>query len=109
MAVRTSEVAHVLNDPEYFDIDLSEHLQSLPGILQAYITRGRDDDGACERNSLYEGNHHVTCSGRQIHHEIIQLAPVHLLQKLPDDLMQHRPAHDQWLIAGRDIPDRNGL
>ena len=36
-----------------------------------------------------------------------KLAPLHLLQKLANDLVQHRAAHDQRLIAGGNESDRN--
>jgi hypothetical protein len=64
---------------------------------------------AGQRHGLDQRNHHIAGARGQIDHQVIQLAPVHLLQKLADDLVQHRPAHHQRLVPGRNVADGNGL
>src|ERR1700722_14063392 len=56
MAVRASEVAHVLDDAEDFDIDLCKHLEGFACVLQADIAGRGDDNGSCKRNSLDQGD-----------------------------------------------------
>ncbi len=45
--------------------------------------------------------------GRKIDQKKIEFAPLHLLQELANDLVQHGTAHHQWLIAGRDKAHRD--
>ena len=109
MAVRAGEVAHVLDDAEDFDIDLGEHFEGLARVLQADVAGGGDDDGAGERDRLDERNDDVAGAGRQIDDEVVEFAPFDLLQKLADDLVEHGAAHDQGLVAGRDVADGDGF
>ena len=86
-----------------------EHLESLARILQADVAGRGDDDGAGERDGLHQRDDHVAGAGRQIDDEVVEFAPVHLLQKLADDLVEHGSAHDHGLVAGRDVADGDGL
>ena len=47
--------------------------------------------------------------GGKVDDQEVELAPLHLLEELADDLVQHRSAHHQRLVAGRDQPDRDEL
>ena len=109
MAVRAGKVAHILDDAEHFDVDLREHLHSLARVLQADIAGRGDDHRAGQRNGLDQRDHHVAGARRQIDDEVVEFAPIHLLQKLADDLVKHGAAHDQRLVAGRNVADRDGL
>src|ERR1700677_739139 len=109
VAVRAGELAHVFHQPQHFDVDLMEHLQSLTRILQRNIGRRRYDDGAGEWNCLHERDDYVPGTRRQIDQQKIKFAPLHLLQELADDLVQHGAAHDHRLIARGDKPNRNEL
>ena len=52
---------------------------------------------------------HVAGTRRQIHHEIVQLAPVHAEQALLERLVRHRAAPDQRLISGAHVAHRHEL
>jgi hypothetical protein len=45
----------------------------------------------------------------QIDQQEVQIAPSHLLKKLANDLVQHRAAHDHWLVTRRDQANGNHL
>ena len=86
-----------------------EHLEGLARVLQADVAGRGDDHGAGERDGLHQRDDHVAGAGRQIDDEVIELAPLHLLQELADDLVQHGAAHHHGLVAGRDVADGDGL
>ena len=109
MAMRAGEVAHVLDDAENFDVDLGEHLQSLARILKADVAGRGDDNCAGEGNGLHERDDDIAGARRQIDDEVVEFAPINLLQKLADDLVEHGSAHHQGLVAGRDVADGDGL
>ena len=109
MAMRAGEVAHVLDDAEHLDVDLGKHLECLARVLQAHVAGRGNDDCAGERHGLHQRDDHVAGARRQIDDEVIEFAPIHLLQELADDLVQHGSAHDQGLVAGRDVADGDGL
>ena len=109
VAVRAGKVAHVLDDAQHFHIDLRKHAQRLARVFQAHVAGRGNHHRAGERHRLHQRDDHVAGARRQIDNEVIELAPVHLLQELPDDLVQHGPAHHQRLVAGRDVADGDRL
>ena len=44
----------VNNDPEHFDIDLSEHLERLAGVLETHVTRSGDDNRTGQGHCLHQ-------------------------------------------------------
>src|ERR1700742_5191743 len=65
-AVRTLEIAHVLDDAEHGHVDLLEHRQSPPRVDQRQILRRRDDDGALQRYILRQRQLRVAGTRRHI-------------------------------------------
>src|SRR5262249_22436601 len=102
MTMWAEEVAHVLHNAKYVDLDATEHFNCFARVLKGNIGRCRDNDCAGKGHSLEKRNHDVACPRRKINDEEVQLAPLHLLKKLLDDRVKHRPAPHQWTVAGTD-------
>ena len=80
---------------------------------------------AGQRHGLDQAELHVAGARRQIHDQVIELAPHHAAQELLHDAVQHRPAPDHGLVArvqqahgdhlqpigvhGQDLPLAEGL
>ena len=101
------EVAHVLDDPEDRNVDALEHLESLSGVDERDLLRGGHDHGSGEGSVLTDGQRGVTRSGREIEHEVVELSPVDVGQKLLDDPVHHRTAPDDGRVLSREKPDRH--
>ncbi len=91
--------------PENFDVDLVEHLEGFASILERDVGGSGDDDGAGEGHGLHERDDDIAGAGGQVDEEDVELTPLHLLQELADDLVEHGAAHDQGLVAGGDEAD----
>src|SRR5581483_803767 len=109
VAVGTNEVTHVLHQADDFDLHLAEHLDGLARVLQRNVTGGGDHDRAGNRDGLDERDSHVAGSRRQVNNQVVELSPVHALQKLADHLVQHGATPDQRLVARGQKADRNHL
>src|SRR3569832_510752 len=72
--------AHVLDDAEHRHLYLFEHLETLAGVQQGDVLRRGDDDRAAHRDALRERELNITGARRQIHHEIVQVVPMGLVQ-----------------------------
>jgi len=51
-AVRTNEIAHVLDDPKDGHLDLLEHRDALDDVRERDCLRRRDDERAAQRHGL---------------------------------------------------------
>src|SRR3989441_3957417 len=105
-AVRTREVAHVLDQPEVGHLERVEHLDGPADVGRGHVLRRRDHDGARHRDALRHGQLHVAGSWWQIDDQVIQLAPVDVEQELLDGAGEHRPAPDGRLVSLDE--ERNG-
>ena len=90
--------AHVFDDAEDGHLEFSEHHDGLGGHGHRQILRRRDDHGSGQGNRLAQAQLNVAGAGRQVHHQIVELAPFDISQKLLDGLVQHRPAPDDGVI-----------
>src|SRR5216683_5551445 len=109
LAIRQRHLRHILHQANHLHLHLMKHLQRLPRILQRDTRPSRNHNRPSQRHRLHQRDHHIARPRRQIHNQKIQLPPLHLLQKLPNNLVQHRSAHHHRLIARRDQPHRNEL
>ena len=81
-AVRADEVAHVLDDAEHRHVHLAEHVERLARVEQRDVLGRRHDHRAGERHTLRHGQLRVAGAGRQVDHEIVQLAPLDVAKHL---------------------------
>src|SRR6185369_7664098 len=109
MAVRASEVAHVFDDAEHFNVNLRKHLESFARILKADVARSGNNYGSCKRHRLHQRDDYIAGTGRQIHDQVVEFAPIDLLKKLANDLVQHWPAHHHRLVSRGYVADRDRL
>ena len=58
---------------------------------------------------MHQRDDHIAGAGGQIDDEVVEFAPIDLLQKLANDLVQHGTAHHHGLVARRDVADGDGL
>ena len=107
--MRADISAHVLHDTEDGELKFLDELHGLGGIEDGDLLRCRDNDCAgdigcklCDRKSLIAG------SRRQIDNEVIQLAPVDILEELPDCRILHRTSPDnRACLVGEQERHRN--
>src|SRR5205814_6672861 len=108
-ALRAHVVAHVLDQPEYGHLEFLEHGDGFRGHGQGQVLRGRDDHRAGERNGLREAQLNVARAGRQVHYQVIELAPAYFAQELLHGLVEHGPAPDHGFALGQEVGHRNNL
>ena len=99
----TDETAHVLNDSDDGNLQLTGEGHTFTGIEDGDILGRRHDDCPADpRDQLAGAEGLVACSGRRVDDQIIEIAPVDLFEKLPDDIGLYGSAPDDWVIgAGR--------
>ena len=112
MLVRTvgaDEVAHVLDDADDRDFQLLEHGHAFGHILQGDVLRCRHDDHAGQWDQLRQAQRRVTRARRQVNHQVIEVTPVEILQKLLDSAVDHRSAPDDRLAFIQEKANRDQL
>ena len=77
IAVRTHEVAHVLNHAHQVNLHLAEHFDGFARILQGNIGWRRNYDRAGQRNGLNQRQRHVSGARRQVHDQVVEFSPNH--------------------------------
>src|SRR5579875_2337059 len=108
-AAWADEVAHVLDDAQDGRLHFLEHRQALDRVGQGDILRRGDDDRAGERNALHQRQLDVTGSGRQVDDEVVELAPLDLVQESSDQLGDERAAPDKRAAGVEQEDDRHQL
>ena len=78
-------VGHVFDNAEDAHPQVLEHLDALDDVDEGEALRGCDDDCAVEFELLAETQLDVSCSRGHIHHQVVQLTPVRLVDELGDD------------------------
>ena len=91
-AVRADVDAHVLDDADDRDADLLEHLEPLARVDQRDVLRRGDDHRAGHRHLLRERQLDVAGAGRHVDDQVVEVAPVGVLEQLLERLRHHRPA-----------------
>src|SRR5215831_10573418 len=109
LAVRAHEVAHVLDHAGHVDLHLAEHLNRLTRVLERNIRRSRDHHGTGQRHSLHQRQCYVARSRRQVDDHVVEMAPFDKAQELTNDLVEHRSAPDDWLVARVEETHRDHL
>src|SRR5688572_28338590 len=94
VAARADEVRHVLDQAEHRHVELVEHGDRLDRVVERHLLRRADDDRARERHLLDQRELHVARAGRQVDHQVVELAPGDVAGEVLDDAVEHRPAPD---------------
>jgi hypothetical protein len=76
------------------DSDLLEHLEALARVDERDVLGRGDDDGARDGHLLRERELDVAGAGRQVDHEVVEVAPLGLAEQLLERLGHHRAAPD---------------
>ena len=97
--MRTLEPAHVLDDSDHGNVDALKHLRAAQCVADGNFLRRRHDDRTLHVRRLDERELRVTCTGRQVDDEEVQLTPRDVAQKLIDDFHHDRTAPNRRLIA----------
>ena len=97
IATITDKIAHVLNNTEKGNFDLLKHFYALVRINQADFLRSGHYHRAGNWCLLSQGQLHIAGTWRQVDNQVIQLAPLHVLQKLLNDATQHGSTKHQGL------------
>ena len=108
-AMRTDEVAHILDHAEQRDFDLVEHRDAAPGVDQRQILRRRNDHRAGERHVLSHGQLRVAGARRHVDDQHVEFAPHDLAQELVQRRDHHRSAPDHRRALVDQEADRHHL
>ena len=108
-AVRAHEAAHVLDDPDDRHVQPAQHRESLGDVRERHVLGRGDEHGATDRHGLGERELRIGGAGRQVHHEVVQLSPLHVAQELRDGAADERAApHDGLALRDEEL-DRDRL
>mmetsp|Transcript_32810 Transcript_32810/g.83279 ORF Transcript_32810/g.83279 Transcript_32810/m.83279 type:complete len:385 (-) Transcript_32810:114-1268(-) len=96
------QARHVLHHPQHAHAHLAAKVDLLTHVDDGHLLRGGDDDGAvrlrARAQALRDGDVLVGGAGRCVHHQVVQLAPVHVLEELLDQPVLARSAPDDRLV-----------
>ena len=85
--------------PSNGNLQLAEHRDGPGGIEQRDLLRRADDHRAGQRQALRQGQRDVAGPGRQVNDQVVERPPVHLVEELLHDPVEHRPPHDDGLFG----------
>ena len=100
-------VGHILDYAQNTHPQILEHLDSLDHIDEGQPLRSGHDDCPVEVELLAETELDVASSRRHVHDQVVELAPVGLVEELRDDRRDNRSAHDGRFLPGK--PKRHTL
>ena len=92
-AAVADEGGHVLDDAENGRFHPLEHVDALLGIDQRNVLRRGDHDCTGNRDLLRQGQLGITCTGRQVDDEVIEVLPVGVVEQLLERLGDIGPRH----------------
>ena len=98
---------HVLHHPQHGDPHLLEHRQAAASILQCNLLGRGHHDNAGHGYRLGQAQLGIASAWRQVHHQHIAFSPIHLIEELADDSVQHRAAPDHRLIGANQQAHRH--
>ena len=99
LAVRADKPAHVFDHPQNGNLELTAEIDGLSHVLKGEILGRRDDHGAVAvGDELRHRKGLIARSRGKVDHQIVQLAPLHIRQKLLDDAHLHRAPPDDRLV-----------
>ena len=90
---------HVLDEAEDRHLQGAEHVDGLVDVDQRDVLRRAHDDGPGDGHELREAQRHVARARRQVHDQVVELAPVHVAEELLDRRVHDRTAHDHGLLG----------
>ena len=97
------EVAHVLDDAGHPQIALLGHVGCPGRDLLGGQRRGSDDDHLGARQHASQAHLDVTGAGGHVDEEVVELAPVHVLQELLHGAVEDQSApHDGAVLVGQE-------
>jgi hypothetical protein len=99
-ALGTGEAAHVLDDAEHREVHLAAEHHTPADVLNGDLLRGRDHHGTV--GLLDELGHRewlVPRPRRRIHHQVVEITPLDVPEKLLDHAVLSRAAPDDRIIA----------
>ena len=103
------EARHVLDHATDLQVDLVRHVRRAPrDFLGCRLGRG-DDHELGLRQQLRERHRDVAGARGQIDEQVVEHAPVDVLQELGQRLVQHRPAPDDGGVLLDEEADRHDL
>ena len=108
-ARRADVVAHVLDDAEDRDLDLLEHRDRLDDVDERDLLRRGHHHRAGDRDELRQRELRVAGAGRQIDDQVVEVAPVDVLDELLQELVDHRAAPHDRAVALDEEADRDDL
>ena len=89
---RAEEVAaHVLDDADDGHVELLERLQAAHGIGRRHLHRLGDHNRPRQGHDLGQRQLGVTRTRRQVDHQVVEFAPLHVGQQLADGAVEHWP------------------
>ena len=97
-ALGAAEERHVFHDTEHRHRDLFKHTKALLGVQKRDVLRRRHYNGPCDRNRLRERKLHITRSRGHVDHEVVEVIPSSLIEKLGERLRDQRTAPDHRLF-----------
>ena len=102
-----SKPRHVFDDAQdrFVHLRVAEHVDALFDIGEGDGLRGSDDDGAAERNVVYQRDVDVAGSRRQVDEQEVEMSPFDLQEHLLERIAGHRTPPDQGLFRPGEIAD----
>ena len=93
------EARHVLDHARDLEVEAARRLgRALSDLLRGRLRR-RDDHELRLRQELRERHRDVAGARRQVDQQVVELAPLDVLEELADRLVEHRPAPGDRLVA----------
>ena len=108
-AVRAGVAAHVFDESQHRHGDFVEHGFGFFRVQQGDVLRGGDDDRACHRDLLGEGELGVAGAGRQVDDEVVKVFPAGFAEELQEGLGDDGAAPDHRGVFFDEVAEREGL
>src|ERR687895_2760531 len=110
LPARRGEAGHVLDHAGDLEVEAQGRLGGALRHLLGRRLRRRHDHELRLRQQLRQRHRHVAGARRQVDQQVVELAPVHVLQELADRLVEHRPAPgDRLVLLVQEELDRDHL
>mmetsp|Transcript_19753 Transcript_19753/g.54381 ORF Transcript_19753/g.54381 Transcript_19753/m.54381 type:complete len:332 (-) Transcript_19753:445-1440(-) len=93
LPVGQRQVAHVLHDGHGWHGQLAEHGDAALHVDGAQLLRSGDDDRRRDLTDLRDREVYVPGARRHVQHQVVELAPVCLVEKLGDEPRHHGATH----------------
>ena len=100
---------HVLDDAHDGHAQPAEHRERLGHVQQRHVLRRRHQHCAADRDRLGQCQLGVGGARRQVHHQVVEVAPLHVAEELLDRTADQRAAPDDRLPLGHEELDRDDL